>query len=191
MDRLTIKKGNDYITVKELGTIVNPIVLGHLRLTKLGALEDLMDKYSIPDINYLEKCIVAHDKYGEEKEKMFDAYSSGIQRRLRLTPRKDVRDKIVFSDDWQTNEICKRQCDIEDIEEELGINLITLFKALKNGVYYFENSKIKKWAIDNSNEFICPNFENEQIDLMYASPYECSCYVEKPLYLNSKTVEYL
>lgn len=27
--------------------------------------------------------------------------------------------------------------DLEDIEEELGIELITLFKALKNGVYYF------------------------------------------------------
>lgn len=28
--------------------------------------------------------------------------------------------------------------DLEDIEEELGIELITLFKALKNGVYYFD-----------------------------------------------------
>ena len=26
---------------------------------------------------------------------------------------------------------------LEDIEEELGIDLLTLFKALKNGVYYF------------------------------------------------------
>ena len=28
---------------------------------------------------------------------------------------------------------------LEDIEEELGIDLITLFKALKNGVYYFND----------------------------------------------------
>lgn len=28
---------------------------------------------------------------------------------------------------------------IEDIEEELGIDLIILFKALQNGVYYFTN----------------------------------------------------
>lgn len=61
--------------------------------------------------------------------------SEGLRRRLRLAPRKDVRDKIVFSDDWQTNEICKRQCEIEDLEDEIGIDLITLFKALKNGVY--------------------------------------------------------
>ena len=29
----------------------------------------------------------------------------------------------------------KKLCDLEDIEEELGIDLITLFKALKNGIY--------------------------------------------------------
>ena len=31
---------------------------------------------------------------------------------------------------------CKLQ-ELEDLEEELGIDFITLFKALKNGVYYF------------------------------------------------------
>lgn len=28
---------------------------------------------------------------------------------------------------------------LEDLEEELGIDLITLFKALKNGFYYYDN----------------------------------------------------
>ena len=30
---------------------------------------------------------------------------------------------------------------LEDIEEELGIDLLTLFKALKNGVYYRDNQR--------------------------------------------------
>ena len=30
----------------------------------------------------------------------------------------------------------EKLCQLEDIEEELGIDLITLFKALKNGFYY-------------------------------------------------------
>ena len=30
---------------------------------------------------------------------------------------------------------------LEDIEEELGINLITLFKALKNGFYHIDENK--------------------------------------------------
>lgn len=29
--------------------------------------------------------------------------------------------------------------DLENIEEELGIDLITLFKTLKNGFYYYDN----------------------------------------------------
>lgn len=31
--------------------------------------------------------------------------------------------------------LCKKFGQLEDIEEELGIDLITLFKALKNGIY--------------------------------------------------------
>lgn len=42
---------------------------------------------------------------------------------------------------------------LEDIEEELGIDLITLFKALKNGVCYFTNgtqlAKDYVWMVDN------------------------------------------
>ena len=30
----------------------------------------------------------------------------------------------------------EKLCQLEDIEDELGIDLITLFKALKNGFYY-------------------------------------------------------
>ena len=35
---------------------------------------------------------------------------------------------------------------LEDIEEELGIDLITLFKALTNGVYYLNKQKELHWC---------------------------------------------
>lgn len=41
--------------------------------------------------------------------------------------------------------------DLEDIEEELGIDLITLFKALKNGVYTKSNNGIKFWKEDDKH----------------------------------------
>lgn len=37
------------------------------------------------------------------------------------------------------NGIYKKLKQLEDIEEELGIYLIILFKALKNGFYYYDN----------------------------------------------------
>ena len=40
---------------------------------------------------------------------------------------------------------------LEDIEEELGIGLITLFKALKNGFYTKSNNGIKFWKEDDKH----------------------------------------
>lgn len=37
-------------------------------------------------------------------------------------------------------EVCDKLYALEDIEEELGIDLITLFKALKNGIYVVEKN---------------------------------------------------
>lgn len=52
-----------------------------------------------------------------------------------------------------TESIINKLGQLEDIEEELGIDLITLFKALKNGVYYFTNgtqlTKDYVWLLDN------------------------------------------
>jgi hypothetical protein len=41
-------------------------------------------------------------------------------------------------------EIVKKLSDLEDIEEELGIDLVTLFKALKNGVYVKTKEGVSK-----------------------------------------------
>ena len=40
-------------------------------------------------------------------------------------------------------ELWQKLGQLEDIEEELGIDLITLFKALKNGIYTLGNNDIE------------------------------------------------
>ena len=54
---------------------------------------------------------------------------------MRLTPNKEIREKIIFSKDWQTNEICKKCCQLEDIEEELGMSLKTYVRLHQDGFY--------------------------------------------------------
>lgn len=51
---------------------------------------------------------------------------------------------------------------LEDIEEELGIELLTLFKALKNGIYYKEtlSGRIYEKYI---NEFLYISFEDKAL----------------------------
>lgn len=55
----------------------------------------------------------------------------------RLTAKGLIND--VKTDNIPYLERYKKLSQLEDVEEEIGIDLITLFKALKNGVYYFEN----------------------------------------------------
>lgn len=40
------------------------------------------------------------------------------------------------------DEAYKKLCQIEDIEQELGIDLITLYRALSRGIYYKEDNHI-------------------------------------------------
>lgn len=47
---------------------------------------------------------------------------------------------------------------LEDIEEELGINLIILFKAMKDGVYLKDNYHFFK---DNGDKWFITEIENE------------------------------
>ena len=59
---------------------------------------------------------------------------------MRLT-KKELKEKFVFyplycgNIGWVANEGTDKLGKLEDIEEELGIDLITLVKALKNGIY--------------------------------------------------------
>ena len=51
------------------------------------------------------------------------------------------------------DETYKKLCQLEDIEEEIGIELTTLFKALKYGVYYYTSQNQLThdyvWLYDN------------------------------------------
>ena len=54
--------------------------------------------------------------------------------RLKNLPNEPFVDKLPYRDDaWQEQR--NKLGQLEDIEEELGIDLVTLFRALKDGVY--------------------------------------------------------
>lgn len=64
---------------------------------------------------------------------------------MRLTIKESVEDykpKVAIVPTH--NIIVDKLGQLEDIEEELGIDLITLFKALKNGFYVKKNNQIYK-----------------------------------------------
>lgn len=59
----------------------------------------------------------------------------------RLTKKEEWVDYAGFTNDkhnyWSDSNYCiEKLGQLEDIEEELGIDLITLFRAFKNGIYY-------------------------------------------------------
>lgn len=65
---------------------------------------------------------------------------------MRLT----IKDKEIRNN---FNAEYAKLADLEDIEDELGIEIITLFKALKNGLYYkVLYSNIKAHKVD---EYVC------------------------------------
>ena len=57
------------------------------------------------------------------------------------------KNQVLAIDGKAIDKLCK----LEDIEEELGIDLITLFKALKNGFYTKSNNGIKFWKEDDKH----------------------------------------
>ena len=61
-------------------------------------------------------------------------------------------------------EVCDKLGQLEDIEEELGIDLITLFKALKNGAYVkmYDYISFQKVGIDENAQL--RTFSFSQID---------------------------
>ena len=63
---------------------------------------------------------------------------------------------------------------LEDIEDELGISLITLFKAFKNGCYGIQNGKVYKMNIVRLD-----NQDKENIILFRNKTYGGECYLLK------------
>ena len=72
----------------------------------------------------------------------------------RLTEKDGTYKEYIVGEDLQTiegiktweNPLTHKLGQLEDIEEELGIDLITLFKALKDGVYYRNNQREINYA---------------------------------------------
>ena len=78
---------------------------------------------------------------------------------------------------------------LEDIEEELGIDLITLFKALKNGVYHFASDGVLihdyGWLEDNyfypepHDKLSCSFRSNYEDELFYFKDYGKTWSIDK------------
>ena len=70
----------------------------------------------------------------------------------KLTRLTTSRDNIYFPNSSESayTDIVRKLGILEDIEEELGIDLITLFNVLKDGFYFKYKDKII-----NSNDYIC------------------------------------
>lgn len=78
---------------------------------------------------------------------------------------------------------------LEDIEEELGIDLITLFKALRNGIYHFASDGILihdyGWLEDNyfypepHNKLSCSFRSNYEDELFFFKDYGKTWSIDK------------
>ena len=97
MERLTINVLTESSPLYEVGEWAD----NEEATTKLGQVEDLMEKYGIKDLAELERVILANGT-GEQAFKEF--YEQNVK-------------------------------PYKDIEQELGIKLSVLVKALKNGAY--------------------------------------------------------
>lgn len=62
-----------------------------------------------------KKIIEQANKHWEEYIRVWNESNGTDNYTLALVPKKEFRKNLIFSPDWQTNEICKRYCDIEDI----------------------------------------------------------------------------
>lgn len=104
---------------------------------------------------------------------------------MRLT---NPETKLKLSDtkryDLQDHKMFEKLKELEDIEERYGIEILTVYKAMVDGCYYLYNGKIEHFIPDERN-FICPDFDNRSMDLMYASTYENACHVGACLSFNS------
>lgn len=75
------------------------------------------------------------------------------------------------------NNVCYQDCvdklgQLEDIEEELGIGLTIIFKALKNGVYV-------RYTNDEIEHRIVAGIEEENITLCIKENKECYMYFDE------------
>lgn len=99
----------------------------------------------------------------------------------RLTEKiKNGNEYTYFSKDDKVGTCCNKLGKCEDIEEELGIDLITLFEALsKKRGFLFKSKKRKQWVVNPTGYDIT------------LEPKEFVYYVEKGIFECKKTKEEL
>lgn len=77
-----------------------------------------------------------------------------LERKDDIIEPQDFYDKYPYQPIGNEEEILNKLGAIEDLEEELGIDLITLFKALKKGIWYKHNEmKVNPKYYDNNDRW--------------------------------------
>lgn len=79
---------------------------------------------------------------------------------------------------------------LEDIEEDIGCPIETLFKAMKQGLFYKEYSGDIKEFMPDGSQFIAPDLPNEGLLLLHVSAYEDCIIIEKGFALNGYGTEW-
>lgn len=107
-------------------------------IDKLGEIEDLLEKYNVHNVEYLERCIVDHDKYGELQEQLgcpLDVYVKLITKKV-IT----IYDKSG------------ERCMINNIDG----NIINVFKKFKGSYTLKVNHYKQDWFLkEDRSEQIC------------------------------------
>ena len=86
-----------------------------------------------------------------------------------------------------TNQIFLELLEYKSIEEQLGIDLVTYFKAMVNGVYYDAGGKTIKYHKVDGEHFIDIDIQHQMLDLMYVESFRYNCYL---LEMSLKTYDY-
>lgn len=95
-------------------------------------------------IEFIDKIYPKAVQKAKEENKPLDKkqlfYTNpNVRKKLRFTPRKEVRDRITFSNDFQTEMICQKCCLLEDIEDKINFDFITMDLILENKKFYYKD----------------------------------------------------
>ena len=93
---------------------------------------------------------------------------------MRLTEKDGTYKEYIFEKDLHTvsgikewnNALTQKLGQLEDIEDELGIDLVTLFKALTDGIWYKKEGH-------SLHTDLCLNVDKEWVISCWLKKYEC------------------
>ena len=92
---------------------------------------------------------------------------------MKLTKKNDNHYVIKNLNYDNTIAVNQKLGQLEDIEEELGIDLITLFKAIKNGIYKKDEDLCFEATLrmHNGEYYLCQPYDDRLLHVVYLKDY--------------------